>query len=354
VQEAIRGWKTPLFGPHFHQTGYIVATTGRAPQKATDHLNKALSSIADHKVFKSEIRPLKSAQQFHDVAWQFSGPLTGFTGYFNRLAGYAHSSAAMEGVWTYLAGRGVKFVLGMEKGRVDELVYTASRTRCTGVRTADGQVYAASRVIVAAGAWASSLLPALRNSVTARCWSVAHVQLTQAECDLLRFIPTTNVRDLGFFFEPDPETRLFKLCPLGAGYTNNKSGVPQDIQDYIPREDEQKLRWLLREVFPWMAERPFVEKRMCWFADTGDSEFCIDFVPGTENSVVVLSGDSGHGFKMMPVFGKWVVKLLNDGQQTERRWSWKAEGAGCDDVSWRIGESKEIDEVVKEMNRSKL
>jgi sarcosine oxidase / L-pipecolate oxidase len=260
----------------------------------------------------------------------------------------------MKGIWAHLAGRGIKFVLGAKKGRVDELVYAPSGKSCTGVRTADGHTYEASRVIVACGAWAASLLPALRRSVVARCWSVAHVQLTQAECDLLRFIPTTNVRDLGFFFEPDPETKLFKLCPLGAGYTNNKTGFPRDIQDYIPRKDEQKLRRLLREVFPWMAERPFVEKRMCWFADTGDSDFCIDFVPDTEKSVVVLSGDSGHGFKMMPVFGKWVVDLLNQGEQTEERWSWKDEAAGSGDVSWRIGDSKEIDEVVKEMNRSKL
>ncbi|RMZ90331.1 hypothetical protein DV736_g2426, partial [Chaetothyriales sp. CBS 134916] len=207
--EAIRGWKTPLFGPYFHQTGYIVATTGRAPPKATHHLNKALESIATHPVFSSEIRSLKSGNEFRDVAWQFTGPLNGFTGYFNRLAGYAHSSDAMKGVWSYLAAKGVKFVLGESRGRVAELLYSGGR--CTGVRTADGQTHSASTVIVALGAWAASLLPSLGQSVVARCWSVAHVQLTKAECDYLRFIPTTNIRDLGFFFEPDPETRLFKI-----------------------------------------------------------------------------------------------------------------------------------------------
>ena len=260
----------------------------------------------------------------------------------------------MEGVWAHLAAKGVKFVLGAERGRVKELVYSSVGGRCEGVRTTDGQFHAASAVIVAVGAWAAELVPAMSKAMVARCWSVAHVQLTKAECDFLRFIPTTNVRDLGFFFEPDPDTRLFKLCPLGAGFTNKRDGIPREVKDYIPREDEEKLRQLLREVFPWMAERPFVEKRMCWFADTGDSEFCIDFVPDTQNSVVVLSGDSGHGFKMMPVFGEWVLKLLQDGEQEKQRWAWKDGGAESGDVSWRIGKSREMEEVVRQMNKARL
>jgi sarcosine oxidase/L-pipecolate oxidase len=52
-------------------------------------------------------------------------------------------------------------------------------------------------------------------------------------------------------------------------------------------------------------------------ADTIDSDFCIGYVPNTKSSLVILTGDSGHGFKMMPTFGQWVVDLLGAGQQTE-------------------------------------
>ncbi|KAH6892955.1 FAD dependent oxidoreductase [Thelonectria olida] len=326
VLEALEGWKTPLFGPYYHQTGYIVATSGKAPQKAVNSLEKALASVSQHPTLKSGIKPLNTAKDFRDYAWQFSGPLSGFRGYFNRVAGYAHSGNALRAVSLHCANRGVRFLLGERAGKVESLIYHQSG-RCTGLKTADGVEHSAAVTICALGAFGASLIPALGKFAVARSWSVAHVQLTEEECDLLRGIPVTNVRDLGFFFEPDPATRLFKLCPLGAGYTNTKSGTslppvnPTEgaLNDFIPLEDEQKLRQLLRETFPWMADRPFVDRKLCWFSDTSDSEYCIDFVPGTQNSLVVLSGDSGHGFKMMPTFGKWVLNLVQNGKQELER-----------------------------------
>ena len=356
-----------MFGPYYHQTGYIVAATRKAPQKAVHHLEKALDSVSSHPRFASGIRSLNTRSEFQDCAWQFSGPLNGFKGYFNRLAGYAHSGDALRGVWLHCAARGVRFITGGEKGKVMELIYDdavdSADRRCIGIRTADGKFHASKTTICALGPYAASLIPDLGRFVVARSWSVAHVQLTKAETDLLRGVPTTNIRDLGFFFEPDPETRLFKLCPLGAGYTNtaeNGTSLPPvdrlpPPQDFIPAEDERKLRRLLQEVFPWMASRPFVEQRLCWFADTRDSEYCIDFVPGTGNTLVVLSGDSGHGFKMMPIFGKWVLSLLEEGEQRHPPWKWRVVREGNldwgDSVSWRIGRARELKELIEEKKR---
>lgn len=357
----------------------MVCATGNAPKKATDHLEKALASIESDPSFASGIYRLSSPSDFKAHTWQYSGPLTGFKGYYNRLAGYAHSADALRGAWEHCVRLGVKFIQGEQAGKVVELVYadlpsakTASspnRRRCIGVRTADGKVHSADLNICAIGAHAPSLIPKCGRFVQARCWSVAHVQLNEQEANFLRGIPTTNIRDLGFFFEPDPKTLLFKLCPLGIGYTNTGSnGVslppPDQLpppQDFIPAEDEHKLRRLLRETFPWMAERPFVDQKLCWFADTADSDFCIDFVPGSDNSLICLTGDSGHGFKMMPVFGKWVVELISRDEQVEGRWRWKTGSVSGNDwgqaVSWRIGTSRELSELIDEkakMRRSRL
>jgi len=273
----------------------------------------------------------------------------------------------MKGIYHHLAGRGVKFILGPKHGKVTELLYDGQGTSrtCTAVKTADGTSHNVQKVICCLGAYQAELLPDISSFSVAKSWSVAHVQLTEAECDLLRGIPVLNVRDLGFFFEPDPATRLLKLCPLGAGYinTDEKTGIslpPLDAlpppQDYIPAEDEMKLRRLLRETLPWLADRPFVDQKMCWFADTADSEYCVDFVPDTGKSVVVLSGDSGHGFKMMPIVGSWVLDLLRNGEQKLSRWQWRQTDGKTgknwgDEVSWRIGTTKEIREVIEERAR---
>ncbi|KIX07128.1 uncharacterized protein Z518_05105 [Rhinocladiella mackenziei CBS 650.93] len=369
--EAIEGWKTPDFSPYYHQTGHLVTVSGQASLKATQHHEEAFEYVTKHPVLSRGVQPINTRAQFQEYAWQLSGPLKGFKGYFNRLEGYAHSANALRGIYTLLAGRGVKFLLGPEIGHVVELIYdsplvsSSSRSsRCTGVRTRDGKAHAVQTTICALGAYGASLIPLLGSFNVARCWSVAHIQLTQRECDILRGLPVVNVRDLGFYFEPDPETRLLKLCPLGAGFSNpdTKTGISLPpatdtplLHDYIPLEDEQKLRTLLCETLTWLADRPFINNKLCWFSDTCDSEYCIDFVPGTGGSLVVLSGDSGHGFKMMPIFGKWVVELLDRGEQQIPRWRWRdtaTEGSKDNDwgndVSWRFGEAKTINEIVEE------
>jgi sarcosine oxidase / L-pipecolate oxidase len=324
--------------------------------------------VKDHPVFAPGITRLNTYNDFKNQYWQFTGPMTGFKGYFNRLAGYVHSSDAMQAIYLHLRARGVKFVLGPQQGKIVELLYNNAQgpsRRCIGFKTAGSQIHHARRTIVSLGAYTAALIPQIGSFIVAKSWSVTHIQLTESECSYLRGIPVLNVRDLGFFFEPDPATKLLKICPLGAGFvnTNKETGVslpPLDalpeLQDYIPASDEKKLRRLLRETLPWLADRPFVDQKMCWFADTADSEYCVDFVPETGNTLVVLSGDSGHGFKMMPIVGQWVLKLLEDETQVLPRWRWKNSGGKTrkdwgDGVSWRIGTTREICEVIAEEER---
>ncbi|KAJ5166156.1 FAD dependent oxidoreductase [Penicillium canariense] len=359
--QAIAEWKTPLFAPHFHQAGFLHCVSGDAPQKAIDTLNRFRASAERDAQIKPHVSSLDGEADIRQIAWQLDGPLPGWNGYFNRFDGYAHSANALAAVYRATQGAGVRFFLG-EQGAVDEIVYvsTVNGRNCAGIRTKNGQFHSAALVIVAAGAGAGRLVPQLGQQVVAKSWSVAHVHLTDNETSRLRGIPVTYARDLGFFFEPDPKTNLLKLCPMGGGYINTdpKTGVshsPGTLSDsaFIPEEDETQIRKLLAHTLPSLADRPLVKRSLCWFADTNDSDFIIDYVPDMGSSLMLLSGDSGHGFKMFPIVGSWVTDLLeaSDDKQSLVRWRWKQPNAkaGQDwggDVSWRLGASKELSSIM--------
>jgi sarcosine oxidase / L-pipecolate oxidase len=360
----------PLFAPHFHKVGFLHCVSGNAQPKAVDTLNRFRAAAERHPGLARHVVPLESKGDIQDVSWQLSGPLPGWRGYLNRFDGYTHSADALRAVHKATHAQGVKFFLGKVPGAVDSIVFeqTPSGKKGKGVKTKDGKFHPAALVIVAAGALAAKLVPEVGQTVDAKSWSVAHVHLTDEETSALRGIPVVYARDLGFFFEPDPKTNLLKLCPMGGGYINTDKDTrislppsPRSASlDILPAEDEAKLRELLRHTLPALAERPFVRKSLCWFADTADSDFIIDYVPESSNSVVIMSGDSGHGFKMFPIVGKWIVQLLaSPTGQSNERWRWKdpKPKTGADwgsDVSWRIGNTTEYRDIDRSKRESKL
>lgn len=296
-------------------------------------------------------------------AWQFTGEMPGWNGYVCKYDGYVHSANALRGIYREARKNGVRFFLGAKVGAIEKIVYEASgaKRKSVGVQTKAGRFHSAKLIVVSVGAAAHKIVPEIGTEVAAKSWSVAHVRLTDDETATLRGIPVTYARDLGFFFEPDPKTNLLKLCPMGGGYinTNPSTGVseaPEDVLHFVPKEDERKMRELLRQTLPYLADRPLVEKSICWFADTADSDFIVDYVPETSSTVMILSGDSGHGFKMFPIVGQWVENLLNEanGKQSIARWRWripksKAKGESFqEDISWRIGDVRELCDIQQE------
>ncbi|SPO01041.1 related to fructosyl amino acid oxidase [Cephalotrichum gorgonifer] len=344
--DAIQQWqRNPLFAPYYHQVGYLLATSPAAPEKAKKSLAKALSSISRHPAWAGQITPLETREDIRAVAPAFDGPMK-WRGYFNRLAGYAHAADALRATYAVCCELGIEFRLG---DAVKSLTWDGDR--CVGASTASGRFYGADVVVVTMGGAAASLIPSLAPQVTAKAWSVAHVQLTPAEAAKLRGIPVTYARDLGFFFEPDPRTNLLKMCPSGAGITNYEGGnvsLPPADSSYIPAHDEAAMRALLRETLPALADRPLVNQHMCWVADTRDSEYIIDFVPG-KKGVIVATGDSGHGYKMLPVAGRWIKKVIEEGAQAEARWRWKEVSGGPEDISWRVGNLYDLKEESKKI-----
>ena len=68
--------------------------------------------------------------------------------------------------------------------------------------------------------------------------------------------------------------------------------------------------------------------RLCWYTDSFDNHFVIDFVPGVDG-LMVATGGSGHGFKFLPSLGGHVVdRIEGKSDRYLRLWQWRNLEAG--------------------------
>ncbi|KAH7165219.1 FAD dependent oxidoreductase [Dactylonectria macrodidyma] len=353
--DAVAEWKTPFFAPFYEQSGLINATLSGGDEKDHKTLRRHLDSVANRPgIPPGSISCFESGDDIRATAPQLTGSMEGWSGHMNRFGGFARAGKAMAAVHAQCRKNSVKFVLGADEGQAETLIFDGAR--CIGARTRCGRVHRARRTIVALGAHVARLVPSIAPQITAKAWSVAHLHLSPAQADSMMGTPVVNCRDLGFFFEPDPDTGLLKLCAHRAGLTNygrGETSVPPSSSSglapagRIPREDNDKLVSLIKAAMPQFSSIPLTRRFICWCGDTTDSNFIIDFVPGTEDqSLLVFSGDSGHAFKMFPIAGRWAREVLEQGEQKLDRWKWKGTPDGRpEDVSWRSGSLEELVDV---------
>ena len=175
-----------------------------------------------------------------------------------------------------------------------------------GVFTGLGR-YNARQVIISAGAWVSSLLPALR-------------------------VPFSIERQVLHWFEPidDAESFAPRRCPIHLwqfdgdrffyGFPDRGAGVKVAFHhggeattaDRAHREvtpaDVDAIRAAVRRFVP-AADGRCRGSVVCLYTNTPDEHFWIDRHPGQPN-VLVASPCSGHGFKFAPVIGEILADLV--------------------------------------------
>jgi sarcosine oxidase/L-pipecolate oxidase len=80
-------------------------------------------------------------------------------------------------------------------------------------------------------------------------------------------------------------------------------------------------------MIPWpsLRDRPFSKTRLCWYSDTANADFLIDYHPHWQN-LFVATGDSGHAFKFLPVIGDKISDCImrECPPQFRGKWDWKA------------------------------
>lgn len=297
---------------------------------------------------KEKIRVLDSLQALKNELNTAGRP--GDWGYFNGYSGWADAGASIR--W-YRGRVEAETRVNFVDAQVERLL-TEGR-KVTGVRLKDGRELKADLVVMAAGAWCTDLVD-LRGRVEATGHILGYLDITDEEQAVLGKRPTVLNLTSGLFIIT-PKDNVLKIARHGYGYLNPEvittalppspdqkqtqfvASRPYTARDgapnIMPYEADQLFRKGLRDLIPGegIETRPWRAARVCWYSDTRDADWLIDWHPGWEG-LFIATGDSGHGFKFLPVIGDKIVNcMLGKGGELGAKWRWKEiedDGVGCE------------------------
>jgi sarcosine oxidase/L-pipecolate oxidase len=89
----------------------------------------------------------------------------------------------------------------------------------------------------------------------------------------------------------------------------NFSLMSADAEPHVPADKLTQMLEELATIFPHLTKTPVVYTRMCFYSESHNEDWIIDLFPGLQG-LVVVSGDSGHGFKFLPIMGQLVCARL--------------------------------------------
>ncbi|KAG7527689.1 hypothetical protein FFLO_06676 [Filobasidium floriforme] len=378
--DAIEMWKKPEWKGTFHESGVIVSSTEGHPScgyvdssydnvKQLDPGVRRLEGKGFHSAYPdclasssgstSSLVPDRLAHLAQRVTHSRKSHLADFPrrrGYVNPTSGWGEATRACEVVLEDIKRMGCKLVPGKEVTGMTFIEHESTRggkRTVNGVKFSDGSEMKADLVVIAAGAWTPALFaqPMMGGlpAVVAAGQCVAKIQLTPEEAEEYRDIPVTLDLTTGFYcFPPNPDG-IMKLAIHADGYVNTSnppdpkstnegsaqsSGIsaprtiltPGAADGFIPKRQVQILRHELSKVFPRLAEeKDFVATRLCWYTDTPDSNWLIDWHPEMDGLLLATAG-CGHAFKFLPNIGREILARIEGTLSPEFAHKWRFEG----------------------------
>ncbi|UPL01313.1 hypothetical protein LCI18_012247 [Fusarium solani-melongenae] len=250
---------------------------------------------------------------------------------------------------------GVTFHFGLEKDAFDGLVEeTAGESRkAIGLKTKDGIFHKSDITVIATGSFSTQLLPELTYHIESSAGSVVTYKVSPTDTELWekyspeRFPVMTwkctprdkQGKDTGsvYVFPRTPEGlikigyRGIKPAPPECGFTQDgKWSVPLSPKESrpVPESAREAIQRFVSIFLPEFEHQDFFSTKLCWYTDTLDNSFLIDYVPTyAENSVFVCTGGSGHGAKFLPILGEHAADILEHGDESTSymrpHWRWR-------------------------------
>ncbi|KAI9725752.1 MAG: hypothetical protein M1828_002635 [Chrysothrix sp. TS-e1954] len=358
--EAMDAWNTwpELKGKGFyHRTGWIAFS-----EEGDDGAERIRKNFRDR-----QHDPTQDVSLGH-LRTKFKGlyshtDFEGFEGaYWNPEAGWCDAGAVTAELMKEAVGRGVQYVTG----DVRELLM--DKNRISGAKLSNGRILNFEKVLLATGAWTSSLMTAVEDrlsiaeqdrteaQVTAAGVCVSHFKMSAGELQALKEMPVTIYGEQGDA-QPPPANNLLKLTNSHS-FTNtittpsgHKVSVPpQCDQRDVPKSLQDETRQTMTsKLFPQFTSRPAEYWRLCWDAVSPSQDHLITKHPDARlDNLYFAVGGSFHSYKFLPNIGKYVIRVLNDesnGAEKDSHWYWKTgkfDGRGAHEKVYPTRELRDI------------
>lgn len=384
--EAIHAWFWSIeLGHLFHKTGWLMMD-----EQGSGLSDRILQVFRDRGSTQTEHVSLDRMAE----RWDFlQGTVTkGFNkAYFNPEAGWCDAASATASFMNAAVKRGVKRVTG----NVTDLLLDQRSGRIEGVRTADGQRFTADKVVLATGAWTSSLLSPIEDSldipeldrverqVQATSIVSSYYTLHEDEVDhLVRSkMPVIVYGQIGEVIPPSKDNKTLKYNNSRARIINtvttesgHRISVPaaDDSQHIVPEDLMNETRdMLVSNVVPNLTRGKQPDHwRMCWDALSPTEDWLLCRHPHAKlRNLFLAVGGSFHSYKcvpprsenlwlyadnisvacrFLPNAGKYMLNVLNgksNGTEKDNAWAWKS-GAVWTATLEKTGPKRELKETI--------
>ncbi|KAJ0307470.1 uncharacterized protein N0V96_003298 [Colletotrichum fioriniae] len=336
--EAKKYWsEDPIWKPYYHESGvYWVSPNNFAEQMQENYkklgVDSGLFSFSVDEAKKQYGGIFKDAD-FTNVKEVF----------VNKNSGWGEAKEALQRTIEEAVKLGVKYI----EAEVEKIEFDQDGA-ATGVKTSKGESITASRVILSTGAYTAKLLA---NSAPERKDLQAGDRFVAAAVTE-GFTPVSGENATGLYNGPVG----ISMVPPSRGASNgsvphskdktlkfwgqiifrntqthangSQISAPPPAVDYaqleVPEALKEDVDYAGKSLFGKGSDNFKNENyRICWEAVTPDEDFIISPHSASKNLYVATCG-SFHGWKFLPILGKYVVQML-DGSLEEtlvKKWSW--------------------------------
>jgi sarcosine oxidase/L-pipecolate oxidase len=307
-------WGVAVQG-HFHKTGWVVLDDADGPESFSASVQRAGAGSGQYAGKGSTV---SAASVVSNNAVLSGIDASRFRGaYANPQAGWVDSARATAAFLRTAQSRGVQ----RATGDVVELLLDEQKSGLRGVRTRDGRVFEAERVVLAAGAWTSALLSPVEDALCIHERDRVERQLT-AVGRVSAYYPLSARETADMVAAEDPVVVVGGSVDVIPPYFSNRTLKLNDLrtefihrlttpsgsqittpsprhQHSVPRNLRAHSERVLRAALPaWTEARKPARWRICWDAVTPTEDWLMCRHPDARlANLFIAAGGSFHSYK---------------------------------------------------------